>query len=58
VQKAISEREKDWLDIEGICKNLTKKLDWNYILGHAQNLADWLDKPEILHKLAGLKDAK
>ena len=57
IQKAISPRDKDWMDIKGIIENQKKSLDWNYILKHTKDLSAFLADPSIYKKLVDLKDA-
>jgi plasmid stabilization system protein ParE len=54
IHKAISEREKDWQDIEGILSRRGKLLDKNYILNWLSQFASALDKPGILKRFEGL----
>ena len=42
IQKFVSQREKDWLDIQGVIKYQKSKLDIQYILIHAEELARWM----------------
>ncbi|SPD74981.1 conserved hypothetical protein [uncultured Desulfobacterium sp.] len=51
IQKAVSVREKDWVDIKYIIENLKNDLDWDYLLGHCRDLADLLETPEIFHRI-------
>ncbi len=50
VQKAISERQKDWDDIEGVLARQNKQLDQVYILAWLQQFAEILDKPLLLER--------
>ncbi len=47
IHKAISEREKDWQDIEGIVLRRGDILDKKYILNWLSQFASALDKPGI-----------
>lgn len=51
VMKAFAARPKDWLDVEGIIIRQSGKLDWQYILGQLEPLAELKDAPEILDEL-------
>ena len=51
IQKAISVRDKDWMDIRYIIENMNDKLDWGYLVGHCKELADFLDDPEIYNRI-------
>ena len=42
IQKFISQREKDWLDIQGIVKHQKTKLDTRYILKYTEEIANWM----------------
>jgi Nucleotidyltransferase of unknown function (DUF6036) len=57
IQKAISPRNKDWLDIEGIIENMGKNLDWTYILFHVKQLSGFLTDSGIYSRIEKLKDA-
>jgi hypothetical protein len=51
VLKAFAARAKDWLDVEGIIVRQTGKLDWPYIRGQLQPLAELKEAPEIMDEL-------
>ena len=51
IQKAVSVRDKDWMDIQYIIKNMKDELDWPYIIGHCRDLAGFLNDPEILNRI-------
>jgi predicted nucleotidyltransferase len=55
IQKSISHRDRDWLDIEEIIRNQKENLEWDYILKHVQQLADFLTEPEMVAKIRKLK---
>ena len=38
IQKAVSTRQKDWLDIRNVIENQRDKMDWNYLLKHCKDL--------------------
>jgi hypothetical protein len=57
IQKAISPRNKDWMDIEGILDNQKSNLDWKYILHHVKQLSEFLADSPIYSKIEKLKDA-
>jgi hypothetical protein len=50
IHKAISKREKDWLDIEGILLRQRAKLDQDYISDWLDQFAAVLERPEILRR--------
>lgn len=54
IYKAISEREKDWQDIEGILLRRSDLLDKKYILSWLSQFASALDKPGIKKRFEGL----
>ncbi|MBU4220176.1 MAG: nucleotidyltransferase [Euryarchaeota archaeon] len=54
IYKAISEREKDWQDIEGILLRRGALLDKKYILNWLSQFASALDKPGIKKRFEGL----
>ncbi|MDP2754032.1 MAG: nucleotidyltransferase [Nitrospirota bacterium] len=54
IYKAISEREKDWQDIEGILLRRGALLDKKYILSWLSQFASALDKPGIKKRFGGL----
>lgn len=56
IQKAVSVRDKDWMDIRYIIENMKDELDWGYLLGHCKELADFLDDPEIYNRLVKYKN--
>jgi len=58
IHKAISEREKDWLDIEGILLRQRDKLDQKYILGWLKQFAEALERPEILVRYREIQAAE
>ena len=49
--KAFAARGKDWLDVEGIIVRQTGKLDWGYIRGQLQPLAELKKSPGIMDEL-------
>ncbi|MDY7037865.1 MAG: hypothetical protein SV375_17095 [Thermodesulfobacteriota bacterium] len=56
IQKAISSKEKDWLDIRGVIENQPDKMDWRHILKHCKDLSIFLDNKEIYGKIKKWKD--
>ncbi len=50
IHKAIANREKDWLDIEGVLIEQENKIDIEYIEKWLSQFADALEKPEILNR--------
>jgi hypothetical protein len=51
VMKAFAARARDWLDVEGTIIRQTGKLDWAYIRGQLQPLAELKESPEIMGEL-------
>lgn len=54
IYKAISEREKDWQDIEGILLRRGTLLDKKYLFNWLSEFASALDKPGIEKRFEGL----
>jgi predicted nucleotidyltransferase len=50
IHKAISEREKDWNDIEGVLIRQGDKLDQTYIYHWLEQFAEALERPELLER--------
>lgn len=50
IYKAISERERDWEDIEGIILRQGEKLDKRYILRWLNQFASALDRPDVIDR--------
>lgn len=55
VHKAISERERDWQDIEGVLLRQGGKLDQPYVESWLEQFANGLDRPEILSRYLALR---
>jgi len=55
IQKAISIREKDWMDIQYVIENMKCQLDWDYLLAHCRDLAVFLDNPDIINRIEKFK---
>ena len=51
IQKSVSEREKDWIDIKSLIRNNYNILDKNYIIKHCKELSDWLSNPDLIRKI-------
>jgi hypothetical protein len=56
IQKAVSEREKDWLDIKELIRNQKENLNWNYLLNHTKELADFLSDQTIFDRIRQYKN--
>jgi predicted nucleotidyltransferase len=54
IYKAIANRDKDWVDIEGILIEQIKIIDIDYIEKWLSQFADALEKPEILNRFLSL----
>jgi predicted nucleotidyltransferase len=57
IHKAISEREKDWIDIEGILARQRGQLDQEYVLSWLNQFAQTLERPEIVGRYQELRAA-
>jgi hypothetical protein len=55
VHKAISERTRDWADIEGILLRQRDALDQRYIVAWLAQFAATLDRPEMLRRYEDLR---
>jgi len=55
IYKVISERAKDWSDIEGILLRQGAKLDQDYIIGWLEQFAQALERPEIVTRYESLR---
>lgn len=55
IQKAISEREKDWSDIEGVLTRQGPALDQDYILHWLPEFAAALERPELVQRYLDLR---
>lgn len=58
IQKSISEREKDWLDISEIIKIQKDRLDWEYIFNNCRQLSEFLSDLSIYENIKKLADEK
>jgi hypothetical protein len=56
IQKVVSVRDKDWMDINYIIENLGSNIDWEYLLKHCKDLAGFLDDPRIYDKVMEWKN--
>ena len=55
IHKAISERQKDWDDIEGVLLRQGDQLDQAYIVGWLTQFAEVLERPELLQRYHNLQ---
>lgn len=55
IHKTITEREKDWIDIEGILIRQRGRLDQGYIRNWLELFAQALDRPEIVTRYQELR---
>ena len=55
IHKAISVRQKDWLDIESVISQQKQHLDWDYLLHNCQELALFLERPSIIQRIKDLQ---
>ena len=58
IQKAVSTREKDWMDIKQVIANQGHNMDWSYLLKHCKDLSDFLDDPGIYDRIKNWKDER
>ena len=58
IQKAISTREKDWVDIQVVIENYIGELDWNYVMKHCRDLSEFLNNTMLIKRLEKIKDEK
>jgi hypothetical protein len=54
IHKAVSERARDWQDIEGIIIRTGDKLDMDYLMPRLKELSVILEKPEIFERFKRL----
>ena len=55
IQKAISSREKDWMDIRMVVEQQLEKLDWSYVMKHCRDLSEFMNDSDIMNKLNKFK---
>lgn len=55
VSKAFASRPQDWLDIQGIAALRNESLDWRQIEDELRPLAELKEEPEILTRLAQVR---
>jgi len=55
IHKAIAEREKDWMDIEGVLVRQGDKLDQAYIAHWLEQFAQALERPELMQRYKALR---
>jgi len=58
IHKAISTRLKDWDDIATLIRLHKTKLDWPYLKQHCQELAEFLQRPDLLKDILRYKNAE
>ena len=56
IQKSVSERAKDWDDIENLISINEDKIDWNYLLEQINIFSEILDKSEMKIKILRFRD--
>lgn len=56
IQKAVSERDKDWNDIKKVIKLNHSKIDWNYLIEHCKKLSTFLSRSEVINKILEYKN--
>jgi len=56
IHKAISERERDWADIEGVLVRQGDRLDQAYIMHWLTQFAQVLERPELLQRYQDLRE--
>eukprot|EP00825_Cyclidium_porcatum_P046119 TRINITY_DN7178_c0_g1_i2.p2 TRINITY_DN7178_c0_g1~~TRINITY_DN7178_c0_g1_i2.p2 ORF type:complete len:182 (+),score=2.67 TRINITY_DN7178_c0_g1_i2:191-736(+) len=57
IQKCISERERDWMDIEGVVQTMKNDLDWDFILTECGELSSFIADSTIMTRLERLANA-
>ena len=55
VMKAFASRPKDWVDLEGILIRQGACLGWAYVESQLRPLAELKQEPEIMHRLATMR---
>lgn len=58
IQKAVSNREKDWMDIQEIIRLQGRAMDRDYLLVHCKELSELLSDPGIHDRIKGWIDAE
>lgn len=58
IQKSVSRREKDWIDIIGVVNRNRENLDWGYLFKTLKELSEWFSDNKIYERIADLKDGK
>lgn len=56
IQKSISERQKDWIDISEIIKIQKNNMDWDYIFKNCEQISEFLSDTTIIEKIRKLAD--
>jgi hypothetical protein len=56
IQKSISTRDKDWLDITELIHLQYKNINWDYLLRHIDELAEFLSDPAISEKIREIRN--
>jgi len=56
IHKAVSKRERDWQDIEGILIRSGEGLDMAYLTARLRELSSALDEPDILNRFERLRE--
>ena len=56
IQKAVSERDKDWNDIEKVIKLNKDNINWDYLLTHCKKLSNFLSRSDILDKIEAYRN--
>jgi len=57
IHKALSTREKDWMDIAELISIQAKNIDWDYLLPHINQLSKFLTDPTIAARIRIFRDA-
>lgn len=58
IQKAVSNRERDWMDIQEIIRLQGHTMDRYYLLGHCRDLSEFLGDPGIYDRVKRWLDAE
>jgi len=55
IQKSVSQRRKDWLDIETMTEINQEKIDWKYLLDNILQLSEILENPKMYNDIKNMK---
>ncbi len=55
IQKSVSQRNKDWLDIETMTEINQEKINWKYLLENVKQLSQILENPKMYNDIKNMK---